>query len=85
MVSITQVTPSEPAPRPELQPGDIANCGRCGDSHPVDELDWQVFKNPIIGVVRFGGVNGEGQFTHWAMCPTNYEPILFWRGKRADA
>jgi hypothetical protein len=45
----------------------IKSCTRCHKSH--DELEFHEFNTPVY----------EGDsliWTHWAMCPDNYEPIL---------
>lgn len=43
----------------------LMNCARCGGEH---EVEWKLFTNPIT--------DWEGSWTHWALCPTNGEPIL---------
>ncbi len=40
-------------------------CARCGVSH---EIDFKELSAPSV----IGGIT----LTHWAMCPTNQEPIL---------
>lgn len=41
-------------------------CQRCGETHTA--IEWQALTNPIIDI--------DGNWTHWAPCPTNGEPIL---------
>ena len=45
----------------------IVGCARCrGDGH--EDVWWM----PLTHSVELGGMN----FTHWAPCPTNGQPIL---------
>lgn len=46
---------------------DIKNCARCQQNH--DRLEFEKFTNPIE--------DSDGTlWTHWALCPTNGEPVL---------
>lgn len=45
----------------------IKNCARCGGEHTVV---FKGFSKPILGD------DDEVLFTHFALCPTNGEPIL---------
>lgn len=49
----------------------VKNCARCGQSH--DNIDFQ----PFTISTNLYDSNGDGSYTHWALCPTNGEPILF--------
>lgn len=46
----------------------IKNCARCGKDH--EQLIFHLFTEPV----RVG--DGDIQYTRWAKCPTNGEPIL---------
>ncbi len=45
----------------------IGNCARCGQDHK--DLEFKPFKNPVEDTD--GTV-----WSHWALCPTNGEPVL---------
>lgn len=47
----------------------LLGCARCGGDH---EVTWLELERPI------GAEDGLGDFTHWAPCPVNGDPIL-WR------
>lgn len=44
----------------------LSKCVRCGGAHVIE---WQPFERPIE-------IPEQPPLTHWAMCPTNNEPIL---------
>lgn len=45
----------------------VSNCARCGGEHVISFIP---FNNPCY-------IKGEEiVFTHWGICPTNFEPIL---------
>lgn len=44
----------------------VRGCARCGQNH--DNLEF----HPLTRAMS----DSEGQWTHWAACPTNGEPIL---------
>jgi hypothetical protein len=45
---------------------DLTGCARCGGEH--DAVEYRPFERPVP--------DPEGDFTHWAPCPTNGDPIL---------
>ena len=45
----------------------VRNCARCGGEHVITFVP---FNNPCY--IKDTDV----VFTHWGICPTNYEPIL---------
>lgn len=59
------ITPSESAGKPFTC--SITGCARCGGEGHVD-VCWQPLTYPIE--------HDDGDWTHWAPCPTNSEPIL---------
>lgn len=64
--------PEKPEPVTINQVG----CARChGDGHPG--ITFQPLTHPLV--------LGLYEFTHWAPCPTNGEPILLWQGEPEDA
>lgn len=46
----------------------LTNCARCGGDHL--DLSYRTFARPVPEY------DGLGDWTHWALCPTNGEPIL---------
>ena len=46
----------------------LTNCARCGGVHL--DLSYRTFARPVPEG------DGLGDWTHWALCPTNGEPIL---------
>ena len=44
----------------------LSNCVRCKQEH--NDLEFQQFTYPIL--------DPEGSWTHWALCPTNKEPLI---------
>ena len=46
----------------------LTNCARCGGDHL--DLSYRTFARPVPEG------DGLGDWTHWALCPTNGEPIL---------
>lgn len=48
----------------------IVNCARCGGSH--DEIEATQFRTPFAPPEAAPVV-----WTHWALCPTSGDPILF--------
>jgi len=53
----------------------VINCARCGESH---FLHFIPFHLPII--IERANLT----FTHWALCPITYEPILFYIEEEQD-
>lgn len=57
-----------PYPEGDTFTVDLRGCARClGDGHPGLEF------KPLTHPVEIGD---EVRYTHWALCPTNGEPIL---------
>lgn len=46
----------------------LFTCSRCGETHL--DLKFGLLTNPVLGN------DGKEEYTHWALCPTNGEPIL---------
>lgn len=52
-------------------PTSVNGCARCGGDHPEGTLEYRAFRQPVPDV--------DGDFTHWASCPTTGDPILLRR------
>lgn len=50
------------SPEAEIIVTDVGNCARCGEDHSM--VAFKRLTHPCL------------QFTHWAPCPTNGEPIM---------
>lgn len=46
----------------------VRNCARCGGDH--NEIQWEKLERPILD--EADGI----EWTHWAPCPKNGQPIL---------
>lgn len=69
--------PDCPAPlAPAPVTFDQVGCARC-DANGHAGMTFQPLTHPIQA--------GEYVFTHWALCPTNGEPLLLWVGDPKDA
>ena len=62
---------------------DIDECQRCGEAHAnVEHKPFTL--RPTLFSSRFGMADDTSRISHWALCPTNGEPILAslrWEGE----
>ncbi len=58
---------------PETHAIDVVNCARCEENHTN------------LSFSRFTNAPKKSLYTHWALCPTNGEPILMWIEDDAQA
>ena len=47
----------------------VGECARCGEDH--NDIKFKELIRPIK--------DNDGRWTHWALCPTNKEPIIMMR------
>ena len=53
----------------------ISNCARCGQDH--EDIEYESFTHPIVDSDRT-------EWTHFAKCPTNGQPILIKMEPKAE-
>lgn len=64
-----QAPPDEP-----LTIAHITGCARCGGSH--EGIVARRMARPFAPAEAFDPQRGQLTWTHWALCPTNGDPIL---------